>query len=86
MSGSDRRYLFRGTGWIAVGVGLGGVETVLGFVGEGEFGLFFSRRLLRLLGRACLVIGVAKGWVILFEQLSFCENEIERLIYDGVLI
>lgn len=63
VSGSDRRYLFRGTGWIAAGVALGGVETVLGFVSDGSFGLFFTRRLLRLLGRACLVIGVAKGYV-----------------------
>lgn len=62
VSSSDRRHLFRGTGWMAVGVKLGVVETAVGFA-SGSFGLFFTRRLLRLLGRACLIIGTVRGCV-----------------------
>ena len=53
-------YLFKGTGWIALGMVLSTVESVIGFA-EGEFGVFFTRRLLRMIGRACVIIGVVKG-------------------------
>lgn len=54
------RRLFNGVGWLALGTKLGAIETVIGFA-DGGFGLFFTRRLLRLLARACLTIGVIKG-------------------------
>ncbi|TFY73095.1 hypothetical protein EWM64_g10917 [Hericium alpestre] len=57
---NEETHLFRGTGWIAIGVKLGFAETVVGFA-SGSFGLFFTRRLLRMLSRACLVIGVVRG-------------------------
>ncbi|THH17978.1 hypothetical protein EW146_g2926 [Bondarzewia mesenterica] len=57
---SKRSYLFRGVGWIAAGVKLGAVESVIGFA-QGNFGIFFTRRMLRMLGRACLIIGVVRG-------------------------
>ena len=54
---------------MAIGVILGAVETGVGFA-SGSFGLFFTRRLLRLLGRACLTIGIAKGCVYSSSRLA----------------
>jgi len=56
----DSSHLIRGTGWIAGGLKLGAFETVVGFVQLG-FGLTLSRRILRLLSRAFLIIGIIKG-------------------------
>ncbi|KAI1792807.1 hypothetical protein LXA43DRAFT_317147 [Ganoderma leucocontextum] len=53
-------HLFRGLGWIVAGMKLGAIETVIGFA-QGGFGIAFTRRLLRLLAHACLVIGIIKG-------------------------
>ncbi|KAI0061233.1 hypothetical protein BV25DRAFT_1827110 [Artomyces pyxidatus] len=55
-----RTILFKGTGWIAVGVKVCAIETVLGFV-SGGFGIFLTRRILRMIGRACVIIGTVKG-------------------------
>ncbi|KAF5391315.1 hypothetical protein D9757_002082 [Collybiopsis confluens] len=59
-SGVDEALLFKGTGWIAVGIKLGAIETVIGFV-RPQFGLVLARRILRTLGRASLIVGVFKG-------------------------
>ena len=59
-SQSDEAHLIRGIGWVAGGLKLGAIETLLGFAPVG-FGGAFTRRLLRLLARACLVIGIVKG-------------------------
>ncbi|TFK81845.1 hypothetical protein K466DRAFT_590986 [Polyporus arcularius HHB13444] len=53
-------HLFRGLGWIVAGTKLGAIETVIGFA-SGGFGIAFTRRLLRLLGHGCLIIGMVKG-------------------------
>ncbi|OBZ77121.1 hypothetical protein A0H81_03158 [Grifola frondosa] len=53
-------YLFRGLGWIVVGMKLGAIETVVGFA-QGGFTVALIRRILRLLGRGCLIIGILKG-------------------------
>ncbi|KAI0767493.1 hypothetical protein C8Q74DRAFT_961454 [Fomes fomentarius] len=53
-------HLFRGLGWIVVGLKLGAIETVIGFA-SGGFGIAFTRRFLRLLGHGCLIIGIVKG-------------------------
>ena len=53
-------HLFRGLGWIVAGTKLGAIETVIGFA-SGGFGIVFTRRVLRLLGRGCLIIGMVKG-------------------------
>ncbi|KAI0719824.1 hypothetical protein C8T65DRAFT_34918 [Cerioporus squamosus] len=53
-------HLFRGLGWIVAGTKLGAIETVIGFA-TGGFGIAFTRRLLRLLGHGCLIIGIVKG-------------------------
>lgn len=57
---SDRAHLFRGIAWIAGGLKLGAIETVVGFA-QGSFGIALTRRILHFLSRACLCIGIVKG-------------------------
>jgi hypothetical protein len=45
---------------MATGIKLGAIETVVGFAPAG-FGGAITRRILRLLGRACLIVGIVKG-------------------------
>ncbi|KAI0292046.1 hypothetical protein B0F90DRAFT_1773235 [Multifurca ochricompacta] len=52
--------LFRGIGWLAVGMKFCAMESAIGFANT-SFGLVFTRRLLRMLGRACIIIGIVKG-------------------------
>lgn len=55
---------FRGSPWLVVGMLLGALETILGFPGGG-FAFAFVRRVLRMLGRACLIVGAFNGFVSL---------------------
>lgn len=64
----DANHLIRGTGWISGGVKLGAIETAVGFA-QGGFSGAFTRRLIRLFGRLCLVIGLIKGSAV-FQVLS----------------
>lgn len=57
---SDDLHPLKGTGWITGGLKLGAIETVVGFAGGG-FGGTLTRRILRMLARAFLCIGVSKG-------------------------
>ena len=57
---SAKAQLLKGIGWISGSLILGGTETVIGFV-VGGFWVVLSRRILRLLTRAFLCIGVIKG-------------------------
>jgi hypothetical protein len=50
----------KGVGWLAVGIKLGAIETLLAFIPNG-WELVFARRLCRLLGRIFLLIGIWKG-------------------------
>ncbi|KAI0265350.1 hypothetical protein BC834DRAFT_182113 [Gloeopeniophorella convolvens] len=52
--------LFQGMGWLAIGMKLAAVESVIGFATT-SFGVVLTRRILRMLGRACVIIGVVKG-------------------------
>jgi hypothetical protein len=54
--------LFRGLGWLALGMKLSMLETAFGWVTP-SFGLIFLRRGIHLIGRACIIIGVVKGFV-----------------------
>ena len=56
----DGAHLIKGIAWITGSLKLGAIETVVGFVGGG-FGVVLTRRILRLLVRAFMCIGVAKG-------------------------
>lgn len=50
----------KGTGWLAVGIKLGAIDTLLAFIPNG-WELVFARRLCRLLGRIFLLVGIMKG-------------------------
>lgn len=56
----DAAVMFRGIGWINAGIKVGAIETVIGYV-EGGIKVAYIRRSLRMLSRALLAIGVAKG-------------------------
>ncbi|EPQ51754.1 hypothetical protein GLOTRDRAFT_132572 [Gloeophyllum trabeum ATCC 11539] len=58
--GDHQVVLFKGLGWLAIGLKLGAVETIVGFARDG-FGVPLVRRILRFLSRACIIIGVVKG-------------------------
>ncbi|KAJ6481927.1 hypothetical protein C8R45DRAFT_1003478 [Mycena sanguinolenta] len=57
---SDSAHLIRGIGWITGGFKLGAIETVIGFA-NGGFGGALTRRIVRFLARAFLIVGIAKG-------------------------
>ncbi|KAJ7616367.1 hypothetical protein DFH06DRAFT_1307130 [Mycena polygramma] len=57
---TDQAHLIRGIGWITGGLKLGAIETVIGFA-NGGFGGAMTRRVLRFLARAFLIIGIVKG-------------------------
>jgi len=52
-----------GTGWITVAMKLGAIEALVGFAG-GSFGVAITRRIMRLISRAFLVVGMVKGYVV----------------------
>jgi len=56
----DAAVLFRGTGWINIGIKFGVIETATGFLFFG-IPIAYVRRALRMFSRAFLCIGVAKG-------------------------
>ncbi|KAJ6597502.1 hypothetical protein DFH09DRAFT_972155 [Mycena vulgaris] len=57
---TDQAHLIRGIGWITGGFKLGAIETVIGFA-QGGFGGALTRRVIRFLARAFLIIGIVKG-------------------------
>ncbi|KAF8477823.1 hypothetical protein DFH94DRAFT_694634 [Russula ochroleuca] len=52
--------LFRGLGWLVIGAKISAIETATGFATT-SFGVILTRRVLRMIGRACIIIGVIKG-------------------------
>jgi hypothetical protein len=52
--------LFRGLGWLVIGTKLSAIESAIGFATT-SFGVILTRRVLRMIGRACIIIGVIKG-------------------------
>jgi hypothetical protein len=63
--------LFRGLGWLAVGMKFSMLETAFGWITP-SFGVIFLRRGIRLIGRACIIIGVVKGFVRSLHRLALC--------------
>lgn len=53
--------LFRGLGWLVIGAKISAIETATGFATT-SFGVILTRRVLRMIGRACIIIGVIKGF------------------------
>jgi hypothetical protein len=64
--------LFRGLGWLVIGAKISAIETATGFATT-SFGVILTRRVLRMIGRACIIIGVIKGFglpvVVLYDKL-----------------
>jgi hypothetical protein len=58
--GDDKTLSIQGIGWISGSLMLGAIETGIGFA-VGGFGVLLTRRILRLLTRVSLCIGVFKG-------------------------
>jgi hypothetical protein len=58
--------LFRGIGWLVVGLKISAIESAIGFA-SACFGIILTRRIMRMLGRACIIIGVLKGFVCLLR-------------------
>ena len=54
--------LFRGLGWLVIGAKISAIESAVGFATT-SFGVILTRRILRMIGRACIIIGVIKGFV-----------------------
>ena len=65
--------LFRGLGWLVIGAKISAIETAIGFATT-SFGVILTRRILRMIGRACLIIGVIKGFVS--PPRMFCYNNV----------
>ncbi|KAI9456077.1 hypothetical protein F5148DRAFT_382167 [Russula earlei] len=65
--------LFRGLGWLVVGMKMSAVESASGFAST-SFGVVLTRRVLRMIGRACIIIGVVKG-PDLKEEFLILDNE-----------
>ncbi|KAG6885081.1 hypothetical protein C0993_006042 [Termitomyces sp. T159_Od127] len=57
---SDETQFVRGTAWITVGLKLGEIETIIGFA-TNAYWIAMARRIVRLLARASLIIGLIKG-------------------------
>ncbi|PIL28974.1 hypothetical protein GSI_09021 [Ganoderma sinense ZZ0214-1] len=70
-------HLFRGLGWIVAGMKLGAIETVIGFA-QGGFGIALTRRILRLLSHACLIIGIVKGVDTIEDFQLYSPSEVRK--------
>ncbi|KAF5348839.1 hypothetical protein D9756_009715 [Leucocoprinus leucothites] len=76
----DAAVLFRGIGWINLGIKVGAIETVVGFAFSGV-PIVYVRRVLRMLSRAFLCIGIAKG-VDGTEDFKAIRDELESRSSD----
>jgi hypothetical protein len=47
---------------LGLGMKISAIESATGFATM-SFGLILTRRILRMLGRACIIIGIVKGFV-----------------------
>ncbi|KAH9928006.1 uncharacterized protein BXZ73DRAFT_48551 [Epithele typhae] len=73
----EKTTLFRGLGWLVVGTKLGAIETVIGFA-QGGFAVALTRRLLRMLSRGCLIIGLLKGLDTVEDFRLYSPSEAQR--------
>lgn len=80
--------LFRGLGWLVVGAKISAVESAVGFATT-SFGVILTRRILRMIARACIIIGVIKGFAsphrlcFLYDNVFFRpDHKEEFLILD----
>ncbi|KXN89696.1 hypothetical protein AN958_05236 [Leucoagaricus sp. SymC.cos] len=81
VSSKDAAVLFRGIGWINIGIKVGAIETVVGFVLFGGVPIAYVRRTLRMFSRAFICIGVAKG-ADGTEDFKAIRDELESMSSD----
>ncbi|KAF8186333.1 hypothetical protein BJ912DRAFT_813541, partial [Pholiota molesta] len=55
--GSDKAHFVNGMGWLCGSTKIGALESVVGFAG-GSFGIAITRRIMRMVARGCLCIGI----------------------------
>lgn len=60
--GADKAHFINGVGWLCAALKLGALESVVGFAG-GAFSVDITRRVMRMISRGCLCIGIVKGCV-----------------------
>ncbi|PPQ92199.1 hypothetical protein CVT25_008973 [Psilocybe cyanescens] len=78
---SDKAHFANGIGWISGAAKLGALETVIGFAGGG-FGISLTRRIMRMLARAFMCIGIIKG-VDVIEDFEAVKDEIVNAGKNG---
>ncbi|KAF8836999.1 hypothetical protein BDN67DRAFT_247156 [Paxillus ammoniavirescens] len=68
---SDEHHSFHGIPWITAGIELGVIETLAGFA-PGSFAVVLARRIIRLIARTVLMVGLLKGLDVAenFENLD----------------
>ncbi|OAX42215.1 hypothetical protein K503DRAFT_387978 [Rhizopogon vinicolor AM-OR11-026] len=71
---ADEHHYFNGIGWITAGIKLGAIESIVGFA-TGSFAVPLSRRILRLIARSSLIIGVVKG-MDARENFEYLDDEL----------
>ncbi|KAF8548293.1 hypothetical protein OG21DRAFT_1564865 [Imleria badia] len=71
LADADEHHYFNGIAWITAGVVIGVIETIAGFA-QVSFGVALARRILRLIARATLMLGLLKGLDVAenFENLA----------------
>jgi hypothetical protein len=74
--GSDKAHLFNGIIWLSGGVKIGALESLVGLFGGG-FGLALTRRIMRMMSRACIAVGIAKG-VDVMEDFRVIQRELRK--------
>ncbi|KAF9485602.1 hypothetical protein BDN70DRAFT_532654 [Pholiota conissans] len=74
--GLDKAHFVNGTGWLCASLKIGALESVVGFAG-GAFGIALTRRIMRMLARACLCIGIVKG-VDAVEDFRMVQRELRQ--------
>ncbi|KAF5325435.1 hypothetical protein D9619_009763 [Psilocybe cf. subviscida] len=72
----DKAHLFNGIVWLCAGVKIGALESLVGLFGGG-FGLALTRRIMRMMSRGCIAVGIAKG-VDVMEDFRMIQRELRK--------
>lgn len=79
----DKAHLFNGIVWLCAGVKIGALESLVGLFGGG-FGLALTRRIMRMMSRGCIAVGIAKGYVFITTIMIFDEILINQFRVDVI--
>ncbi|KAH6910597.1 hypothetical protein BKA70DRAFT_1560504 [Coprinopsis sp. MPI-PUGE-AT-0042] len=74
--GKDAYHLVKGIAWLSTGLKIGAIETLVGFMGA-SFEILLTRKILHLLSRIFLCIGIIKG-VDYIEDFNVVRKEIQE--------